>query len=195
MVFRGHEAVAHGSLGCEFNEATYLELMANGRGYWDAPRRKGISETRILEARHKRDALYQDYLAKNEIEIEGVADVLRELITSHRMAIVTTARRDDFDLIHRSRQIRQYFEFVITVEDCSNAKPAPDPYVEALRRLNAHPSEALAIEDSSRGLRSALAAGLDCVIVRNAFTDAQDFSGAYSILSSVRELPSFLTST
>lgn len=180
------------TLGCELDEATYLDLMARGQGYWDAARQNGISEAAIHSARCKRDALYQDYLTKNEIEIEGVADVLRELFTTHRMAIVTTARRQDFELIHRSRQLRQYFEFVIALEDCSKPKPAPEPYLCALRRFNASPSDALAIEDSSRGLHSALSAGVNCVIVRNAFTDSQDFSGAYSVLSSERELPSFL---
>jgi HAD superfamily hydrolase (TIGR01509 family) len=180
------------SLGCEINRETYLELMAQGRGYWEAARQRGISEAAILEARRRRDALYQEYLGKNKIDIEGVADVLSELSATHRMAIVTTSRREDFDLIHRSKQILKHFEFVITAEDCANLKPAPDPYIQALRRFNAKPSDALAIEDSARGLRSALAAGLDCVIVRNAFTDTQDFSGAYSILSSIRQLPSLL---
>jgi HAD superfamily hydrolase (TIGR01509 family) len=182
------------SLGCEFQQSTYLELMAHGHNYWDDARRRGNSEAAIQEARRKRDQLYQQYLSNNQIEIEGVVEVLRELSARHRMAIVTTSRREDFDLIHRSRQIRQYFEFVVTVEDCANAKPAPDPYLEALHRFNAPPSEALAIEDSSRGLRSAIAAGVDCVIIRNAFTATQDFSGAHSILDSVRELPLLLKS-
>jgi HAD superfamily hydrolase (TIGR01509 family) len=186
------EALA--TLGCDFEQTTYLALMAEGRGYWEEARKKGISDAQILEARRRRDALYQDFLAANEIEIDGVEEVLLELGTAHRMAIVTTSRREDFDFIHRSRRIRQYFEFVVTLEDCPRTKPAPDPYLSALERFKADPSEAIAIEDSSRGLRSARAAGLDCVIIKNAFTGSQDFSGAFSILSSVRELPSLLGS-
>lgn len=182
------------TLGCDFEAATYLELMAHGRSYWEEARNRGISEAEIHDARRRRDTLYQQYLAESDIEIEGVLEVVSELSTRHRMAIVTTARREDFDLIHRSRQFLRYFEFVITLEDSAKTKPAPDPYIEALHRFQSVPSEALAIEDSSRGLRSAIAAGLDCVVIRNEFTAAQDFSGAFSILPSVRALPSLLAS-
>jgi beta-phosphoglucomutase-like phosphatase (HAD superfamily) len=82
---------------------------------------------------------------------------------------------------------------VINIEDCKRVKPAPDPYLEALRRFNATPSEALAIEDSSRGLAAAISAGISCVVIRNSFTASQDFTGAWRLLDSVRQLPAILT--
>jgi HAD superfamily hydrolase (TIGR01509 family) len=181
-------------LGVEFDQAGYLSMMADGRTYWDRAQQRGIADSVIAAARRKRDELYQQYLLTREIEIEGVIEVLSELTKTHRMAIVTTSRREDFDLIHRSRTIRRFFEFVIAAEDCTRHKPDPDPYQQALRRFDAEPGEALAIEDSSRGLRSAVAAGLDCVIIRNDFTAAQDFARAWRVLSSIRELPTVLVS-
>lgn len=58
----------------------------------------------------------------------------------------------------------------------------------ALRRYGAHAHEALVVEDSSRGLRSAVAAGIDCVVVENAFTTSQDFSQATHRIRSLAEL-------
>jgi beta-phosphoglucomutase-like phosphatase (HAD superfamily) len=87
------------------------------------------------------------------------------------------------------------FEFVLTIEDYAQPKPAPDPYLTALHRFGAVAREAVAIEDSARGLRSAMAAGLDCVIVRNAFTASQDFRGAWRMLQSIRDLPGVLAGT
>ena len=46
----------------------------------------------------------------------------------------------------------------------------------------------LVVEDSSRGLTSALAAGIDCVIVYNEFTKAQDFSQASYRIEALIEL-------
>ncbi len=37
-----------------------------------------------------------------------------------------------------------------------------------------------------------MAAGIDCVAVRNTFTVSQDFSGAWRMLQSIRELPGVL---
>jgi HAD superfamily hydrolase (TIGR01509 family) len=179
-------------LGVELDQLTYLRLMADGRASWELARAHGINEDVIVAARRDRDVCYQRYLAEADIEIEGVLDVLSELGAAYRMAIVTTAKREDFALIHRSRKIASFFEFVINVEDCAHAKPHPDPYLRALSRFGAAAGEAFAIEDSSRGLKAAVAAGLDCIIIRNEFTAAQDFTGAWRIVDSIRDLRSVL---
>jgi HAD superfamily hydrolase (TIGR01509 family) len=179
-------------LGLELDQATYWKLMTAGRTSWELARERGISESLISEARRERDRRYQRYLSTREIEIDGVIDALKALKSGYRMAIVTTSKRADFELIHQSRRIRQFFEFVITVDDCEKAKPHPDPYLRALKRFNARPEQAVAIEDSSRGLSAALAAGIQCIIVRNQFTASQDFTGAECVLDSIRELPQTL---
>ncbi|WP_284646286.1 HAD hydrolase-like protein [Paenibacillus silviterrae] len=50
------------------------------------------------------------------------------------MAIVTTAKRADFQLIHENRQIRQFMEFVLVREDYERTKPHPEPYLIGLKR-------------------------------------------------------------
>jgi HAD superfamily hydrolase (TIGR01509 family) len=180
-------------LGVDIDQAEYLRLTTTGRTSWDLARQRGIPESAIVEARKERDRRYQQYLMTREIEIEGVIDVLTALSLRYRMAIVTTSKRSDFDLIHRSRKIRDFFEFVLTVEDCTRVKPDPDPYLRALAKFNARPDEVLVIEDSARGLAAALAAGLKCVIIRNPFTAGDDFSGASHVLRSIRDLPQVLS--
>jgi len=180
-------------LGLDIDQAQYLRLTTAGRTSWELARERGIAESPIAEARQERDRRYQHYLMTREIEIEGVLDVLAALSSRYRMAIVTTSRRSDFELIHRSRKIQDFFEFVLTVEDCARAKPDPDPYLRALKRFNAQPEEALVIEDSARGLAAALAAGLQCVIIRNSFTATDDFEGAARVLNSIRDLPQVLS--
>ena len=180
-------------LGLDIDQSEYLRLTTAGRTSWELARERGIPETAIIESRRERDQRYQEYLITREIEIEGVMDVLTTLCGGYRMAIVTTSKRSDFELIHRSRRIRDFFEFVLTVEDCARAKPDPDPYLRALKKFNAQPEEALVIEDSARGLAAALAAGLKCVIIRNSFTAADDFSGASHVIDSIRDLPQVLS--
>ncbi len=108
------------------------------------------------------------------------------------MAIVTTSRREHFELIHESRNITYYFDFVLALGDYAVAKPAPDPYLTAIERFGIAPENALIIEDSARGLGSAVAAGIRCVIVKNEFTENQDFSGATAHINALIELPALL---
>ena len=184
------EALGH--LGVDLHQDTYLEYMAEGRSCWDLARSMGISEEHIADKRAHRDSLYQESLRSKPIEIVGVRDVLTELGASHKMAVVTTARRADFDLIHESRDLLKFFDFALTIEDYARPKPHPDPYLAALDLFGARPQEALALEDSARGLKSACRAGLECLVVRTPFTASQDFTMAWRVVDSINQVPALL---
>lgn len=51
------------------------------------------------------------------------------------------------------------FDVIIAGDDASRPKPFPDPYLQACNALGVAPQNAIAIEDSPTGLRSAIAAG------------------------------------
>jgi len=52
------------------------------------------------------------------------------------------------------------FVTVVSVEDITQPKPAPDIYLEACRRLDAEPGQCVALEDSPTGVTAAAAAGM-----------------------------------
>ena len=107
----------------------YLRDMNEGLGTWAQARAVGIDEQTISRQREVRNDYYQEYLRTEAIEIEGVVDTLAELSPYVRMAIVTTARRVDFEIIHEKRQMRQFMDFVLVREDYKLAKPHPEPYL------------------------------------------------------------------
>lgn len=183
---------ALGQLGVDLRQDTYLDHMTQGRSCWELARSRGFSEERVGQHRARRDSIYRDFLLTRPIEIEGVREVLAELRMAHRMAIVTSARRIDFDLIHASSGLLEFFEFALTIEDYARSKPHPDSYLAALDRFGARPREAIALEDSARGLEAARRAGLDCLVIRSPFTASQDFGAAWRVVDSIREVPALL---
>ncbi len=182
------------SLGIDLPRDAYLVNMANGVSAsgppWEAARVSGISESEIKRGRELRNRYYQEYLMTEDIEIGGVLQTLAELADTYRMGIVTTSKRTDFALIHEKRFILDYMEFYLTVEDYERAKPHPEPYLSGLQRFGATAAETVVIEDSARGLKSAIAAGIDCIVVANEFTAAHDLSKATAKVATFRELPS-----
>lgn len=53
------------------------------------------------------------------------------------------------------------FDVVVSAHEVPEAKPAPDPYLEACRRLEVEPGpDVVALEDSPSGVQAAVAAGL-----------------------------------
>jgi HAD superfamily hydrolase (TIGR01509 family) len=182
----GERALA--DIGLTLDKDRYLRDMSLGLGTWAQARAAGIDEQTISRQREVRNDYYQEYLRTEAIEIDGVVDTLAELSKYVRMAIVTTAKRADFDLIHEKRQVRQFMDFVLVREDYELAKPHPEPYLTGLKRFGATREETLVVEDSLRGLNSAVAAGIECAIVHNDFTEAHDFSPATYRIETLMEL-------
>ncbi|MDE0217868.1 MAG: HAD-IA family hydrolase [Spirochaetaceae bacterium] len=182
----GERALA--DVGLTLDKDQYLRDINQGLGTWAQARAAGIDERTISRQREVRNDYYQEYLRTEAIEIEGVVETLAELSKYVRMAIVTTARRVDFEIIHEERRVMQFMDFVLVREDYKLAKPHPEPYLTGLKRLGATRKETLVVEDSSRGLHSAVAAGIDCAIVHNDFTRTQDFSQASYRIETLFEL-------
>jgi HAD superfamily hydrolase (TIGR01509 family) len=183
---------AMAELGIVVDKAVYLDYMQDGRSMWSLAHEAGIAENVITAQRMKRNIYYQEYLLNENIEIPGVEEALDTLGKAFSMAIVTTSKREHFDLIHQNRSIVKHMDFILTREDYGHAKPDPEPYLTALDRYGAKPGEAVVVEDSGRGLKSAVAAGIDCIIIENAFTSSHDFSKASVVLSSISALKSYL---
>ena len=172
---------------------TYMEIMARGGTAWEIAQKVGISEDKISTARKQRDIYYQEFLKTRDIEIDGIKDILSDLSKNYKMAIITTSRRVDFDLIHKDRGIVDFMDFTLCVEEYKRAKPFPDPYLAGLKKFGAKKEETIVIEDSQRGLTSAYNAGIECVIVKNEFTKTHDFTKASYFLDNLKDLKELLS--
>ena len=65
--------------------------------------------------------------------------------------------------------LTQAFAAVVGADDVPRSKPAPDPYLAAVRALGVPASAAVAIEDSHWGLESARAAGLRTIALTTSY--------------------------
>ena len=61
---------------------------------------------------------------------------------------------------------------VVTAEDVTRGKPAPDGYLAACRGLGVAPADAVGFEDSVAGVAAVVAAGLICIGVLTHATPA-----------------------
>ncbi len=57
-------------------------------------------------------------------------------------------------------KILDYFSVIVSSDNVTKGKPAPDVYLETLRKLNLLPNVCLAFEDSVNGVKSAIGAGI-----------------------------------
>lgn len=67
-------------------------------------------------------------------------------------------------------------------------KPEPQVYLQVLKTLQLEPSQCLALEDSSNGLRSATAANLQTLITPTRYTAQHDFHAAMRVVPDLSQV-------
>lgn len=124
----------------------------------------------------------------------GVKVILDQALDKgFRLAIATTTTASNVETLFESGVLSSWqWEVVVAGDQVERKKPAPDVYLEALRRLKLGPKNCIAVEDSKNGLMSALAAGLPAVITTNAYTKYQNFNGAVAVLEDLSETTKML---
>ena len=181
----GHEVLA--TQGVELTHRDFAEQSL----------KKGLSvfdflpdqDAELIERlRLKRNARYSALLANGVQVVDGVVETLETFYGRVQMGIVTGSRRDHFDIVHAQTNLLPFFDFVLAREDYEEAKPHPDAYLTAMRLHGLQPDDCVVVEDSERGCIAAAAAGLRVLAVPNALSKYGDFSSAYKILNSVRDV-------
>lgn len=144
--------------------------------WWDRSDRPAQLEVVIFSV----DALLADPRADEQLLAEAIWDLHCAGI---RVAVVTGQH---WPAVHRP--LRELLgdgavEVLVTGDEVSRAKPDPEVYQHALWQLGVRAVDAMAVEDSARGLGAALAAGLTTVVVTTEDSPADDFTGAAAVLS------------
>ena len=177
-------------LGIEYSLSQFRNIsLLQGKSALNLAKARGLSDSDILALRETRDARYAELLRGKDLALPGVRDVLHELSNQYRMAVVTSSRATHFEIIHEHSKLLPYFEFVLTVDNVTQTKPHPEPYLCALDKAQLSASAGIAIEDSPRGVTSAKAAGLRCVAVHSELTAASSLAHADVVINRIMDLP------
>jgi HAD superfamily hydrolase (TIGR01509 family) len=179
--------------GVSLSQDVYVDFaLRNGRSLFELVSERGVPADEIRDARVRRDARYMELLCLGVTVLDGVRETLEALYGRLPMAIVTASGRAHFEQIHEPLGLLPHFEFVLAEGDYANHKPEPDPYLAAAERLGLEPSECLVVEDSERGLQSAVSAGMRCLVVPSGFSRGGDFRAAERVLESAHEIPALI---
>ena len=163
-------------------------VLTKATGPWHLLKERGVDNSTINKMKKERDELYIHLLKTKDILIDGVEDVLQIFSERYKMGIVTSSNPEYFYIIHSRTRLLKYFDFVITPDDYHHYKPHPEPYIIAWEKTSLAKDACVVIEDSRRGLLSAIAAGLDCIVIPNELTAHSDFKEAMLVLSKISEL-------
>jgi HAD superfamily hydrolase (TIGR01509 family) len=122
--------------------------------------------------------------------IPGGREAVLRLAERWPLGLATSSNREIIDLVVEAGGLDDAFGATVSSEEVGAGKPAPDVYLEAARRLGVAADRCTAIEDSTKGLRSAHGAGMRVVAVPNpAFPpEPSGLELADVVLESIEEL-------
>jgi len=107
--------------------------------------------------------LYGTLVGEDGEAQDGAAEALRS-VAAAPYAVVTSC---PLRIARRLLQLADLPEprVLVTAEDVTHGKPAPDCYLLAAERLGVEPERCLVLEDTEHGVAAARAAGMDVIAV------------------------------
>jgi HAD superfamily hydrolase (TIGR01509 family) len=118
-----------------------------------------------IEASHDQiiEAVLERLLAhyRNELPlVPGAVAAVERMGAQWPLGLASSSNRPVIDAVLALAALQQLFTVTVSSEEVPRGKPSPDVYLEVTHRMNVKPSNAVAVEDSENGIRSAKAAGL-----------------------------------
>lgn len=121
--------------------------------------------------------------------IDGVEDLIRDIYHSGMQLIVaSSASKQTIERVFNRFKLHQYFSHIVSGEDFPKSKPDPAIFLHAASLAN-HPKEnCIVIEDSTNGVKAAVAAEIFCVGYNSLNSKGQDLSLANTVINDFSEI-------
>lgn len=181
-VFAAH-GIDHAWSVDEYRELLKVTGGKERMGAYFAAQGEAVSADLIRTLHLAKNARYAQGIASGDASLRpGVRRLMGEARDAGlRLGIATTTSEVNLEALLRPLLGEGWtgqFAAVAAGDQVAHKKPAPDIYQACLQRLGIAPDEAIAIEDSAAGVRSARAAGIPVLVTPSRYTDRDDFSQA-----------------
>jgi HAD superfamily hydrolase (TIGR01509 family) len=152
--------------GTEFSPADKRELVGTSAEIAGSILERRLGEPgRAAELIEELNALVVAELERGVEAMVGARELLERL--RERGTPLGLVSNSPLRFVERSIEIvglQDHFDVVLSAHEVAAPKPAPDPYLEACRRLGVEPGPSVvALEDSPTGVAAARAAGLTVI--------------------------------
>lgn len=159
--------------GVAWTEADQHAMAGVHTGVWvDALHDKldgALPSDRILDEIVGRMARYYE---SGEVPIlPGASEAVAACNEAYRVGLASGSPRRLIDACVQGAGWGDFFAALVSSDELERGKPAPDVYLEIMRRMELEPTTTAVIEDSGAGIRAGKAAGARVIAVPNVHTD------------------------
>lgn len=134
--------------------------------HWNETHRIQIDSAVVMREKNR-------YYKQHQPEIKAIEEVVayaRQCRESGApISVASGGERADVLETLRLIGLENFFPVIITADDVTRSKPAPDLFLLAAEKMGIAPEDCLVIEDSLLGVEAADAAGMESVLVPHPF--------------------------
>lgn len=126
--------------------------------------------------------------------LPGASEALEHCVGKYRVALASGSPRTLIEAALTGANWQRFFEQTISSDECARGKPAPDIYIEIMRRMDLSPETTAVIEDSVAGVLAGKGAGAKVVAIPRGLAPANNaaLERADVRLESLHQLPGIL---
>lgn len=140
------------------------------------------------EFRNIQEKIYYELLESAPLIDEAILLIKQLYELKTPLALTTSSGLESTLQVLKSADLENIFSVIVTYEDYKERKPNSESYEITAKKLDLHPEDCVAIEDSSVGVEAAKNAGMKCIAIPNEYAKNQDFSKADLIVESADEI-------
>lgn len=158
-----------------------------------AKRGKPLRKSEIQKLVDRKREIYSQMIETRRIEVvPGIKEFAESLKKQGKKIIVATGNRlNSAKIILKRTKLDSFFPDIVSIEEVEKEKPAPDIFLEAVKRCELTPAECLVFEDAINGIQAAKAANIDCVALTTQYSEEKlQEAGAKIIIKDYTELSS-----
>jgi HAD superfamily hydrolase (TIGR01509 family) len=123
---------------------------------------------------HERNQLVSELVQKHGQPIPHATDLIRQVRNAGIKTVLASCSPYSLvEIVVDKLKIGPLFDLVLSGDEVSRGKPAPDIYLAAAKTLGVVPECCLVIEDAPNGVRAAKAAGMRCVAITTGVREAE----------------------
>lgn len=172
-----------GQAGGRWREEAPRTMMGMSSTEWARYLRDQLGVPLEVEEINRRVVARMQELYRAELPLlPGAVEAVQSLHRHWPLGLASSSNREIIDEFLLQTKLGDAIGAAVSSEEVERGKPAPDVYLETARRLGVRPERCVAVEDSSNGLRSAVAAGMAVIAVPNSHyppdQDALDLAAA-----------------
>jgi len=187
---------AFASTGREMTGAMYASMIGRNKRDCIELLRAAYGDEFDFEATYAQCSVYyEEHVAEHGTPLKpGVRELLEELSARGvPLAVATSTRGNKARTRLEKAGLLPFFQTVVAGDDVARGKPAPDIYLEAVRRLGVEAAQSFALEDSHAGVRAAHAARLKVIMVPDLLPSTEEIEKlAHRVMPSLHEVRELL---